>query len=148
MDDTSPPPAPAPSLNGTTVVLGMIGFGVIMTGALWLYWELYTRPFRPLQEAIATEFTGSQPRVIGGRHKSHTDENPSILRIVVRVEFDPTRAGSARVDDYAGRLHRLARQHADLSKYETLEIHLTQWIPEKQMRERMIEIPIGEGVNP
>ena len=52
-------------ISGRKVVALMLGFGVVMVAALWLYWELHTRPFRPLQTAIAAEFPDSRPGVIG-----------------------------------------------------------------------------------
>jgi hypothetical protein len=42
--------------NGRHVVIGMFLFGITMVAAMWLYWELYTRPFRALQNAIHAEF--------------------------------------------------------------------------------------------
>ena len=110
------------------MVLAMFGFGVLMVGALWLYWESYTRPFRELQYAIAAEFDGSSPRVIGGREKGD-EQKPETLRIVIRVDFDP----NSDVDlsmQHATRLVELARQHHDLTEYEVLEVHLTHRVPE------------------
>lgn len=61
----------------------------LMVGAMYLYWELYTRPFRPLQEAINAQYPNSMPRVIGGKHKSHREGSKPTLRVVVTVDFDP-----------------------------------------------------------
>lgn len=61
----------------------------LMVGTMYLYWELYTRPFRPLQEAINAQYPNSMPRVIGGKHKSHREGSKPTLRVVVTVDFDP-----------------------------------------------------------
>lgn len=118
---------------GKWVVVGMLTFGVIMVAALALYWESYTRPFRDLQEAIAAQYPESAPKVIGGRHKSHQDGNPKVLRLVVQIgseEFNPE-VDEARSRERAQELAALAAEHQDLSQYDQLEVHLLQVIPEK-----------------
>ena len=123
--------------TGRWTVLGMFGFGVVMVFALWAYWELYTRPFRTLQYAIAAEFPGSSPRVIGGQHKSHKDETPKLLRIVASIpieEFDPTQDVD-RSEVRSLSLFRLAEQHQELSEYEQFEVHLVQRIPEQATKQ-------------
>ncbi|MCA8997286.1 MAG: hypothetical protein KDA80_09870 [Planctomycetaceae bacterium] len=110
----------------------MLSFGVVMVLALWAYWELYTRPFRDLQYAIAARYPDSSPRVIGGRHKSHKEGSVKTLRIVVRIpneEFDPTDGSSPR-EERALELYRLAKEYKDVSGYEQVEIHLFQPVPE------------------
>lgn len=136
MNASSPADAPpvVKSVSGRWTVAGIFAFGVCMVTLLWAYWELHTRPFRPLQYAIADEFPDSQPTVIGGKHKSHKLESKSTLRIIVRVDkddFDPV-TNIARREERATKLYRLAKQHLDLSQYEILEIHLTQRNPEKE----------------
>jgi hypothetical protein len=132
----------------------MLGFGVVMVAALWLYWELHSRPFRPLQNAIAAEFPDSRPGVIGGRHKSHEAGNPQTLRIVIWVDFDPN-ADEARAIEYGGRLAALAAQHHDLSRYEVLEIRLIQrvgdsdsvmWIESRPVAEWDVHSPAPSPV--
>lgn len=130
------------SLRGRTVVLGMLAFGVLTVFAMWLYWEMYTRPFRPLQTAINAEFPGSSPRVVGGRHKSHKDGSPPLLRVIIGVDFDPETADEDVLQEYVERLRALAGQHLDLAPYELLEIHLIQRVPEEQTRRRKFEIPL------
>ena len=122
----------------------MLVFGVVMVAAMGLYWELYTRPFRPLQEAIHAEFPGSSPRVIGGRHKSHKEGSARLLRIVIQVEFDPNDADAATVDHHVRRLRTLAAQQADLSGYEEMEIHLVQRVPERKTRTRSFRFSLTE----
>ena len=134
----------AGSIEGRKVVLGMFGFAILMTAALWIYWEAYTRPFRPLQYAINEAFPGSSPRVIGGEHKSHKDENPSTLRIVIRVDFNPQEAKDAEVEPYTSRLLELAREHVDLSGYEQVEVHLVHRVPEAETVQRKFVFSTAE----
>jgi hypothetical protein len=150
MNDTSstnetvpPKTSDSRSLRGRTVVLGMLAFGVLMVFAMWLYWEMYTRPFRPLQTAINAEFPGSSPRVVGGRHKSHKEGSPPLLRVIIRVDFDPETAEDAVLQQYVERLRELAGQHLDLTPYEMLEIHLIQRVPEEETRRRTFEVPLS-----
>lgn len=119
--------------SGRWTVLGMFAFAATMVLLLYLYWDAYTKPFRELQFAIAEEFEDSSPLVIGGKHKSHKNLNPNTLRIVVRIplkDFDPTQ-DEAQSKKRAMRLVELAGEYHDLSKYEVIEIHLRQLIPEK-----------------
>jgi hypothetical protein len=132
------------TISGRRVVLGMFAFGLVMTGALWVYWEAYTRPFRPLQNAINAEFPGSTPRVIGGEHKSHKHANPPTLRIVIRVDFDPGAASEAETEPYTSRLRVLAAEHVDLSPYEQVEIHLVHRVPEAETQQRAFTFPTRE----
>lgn len=142
-DETdSPETSDSRSLRGRTVVLGMLAFGVLMVFAMWLYWEMYTRPFRPLQNAINAEFPGSSPRVVGGRHKSHKEDSPPLLRIIIRVDFDPETADEQLLQQRVDRLRVLAGQHLDLTPYEMLEIHLIQRVPEEETRRRTFEVPL------
>src|SRR5918994_583321 len=49
-------PAAGPRLvSGKLVVIGMFAFGLFLTGLLFAYWDLHTRPFRPLQEVTPYE---------------------------------------------------------------------------------------------
>jgi len=129
--------------TGRHVVLGMLLFGVTMVAALWLYWEMYTRPFRPLQNAIHAEFPNSSPRVIGGKPKSHRADSISTLRIICRVYFDPE-TDTAQSEAMAARLASLAAEHHDLSQYELMEIHLEQRVPEQASRHWSVSKPIDE----
>jgi hypothetical protein len=107
-----------------------------MVGALWLYWELYTRPFRPLQNSIAARFPDCRPNVIGGKYKSHQTGTPRILRVVLHMptdDFDPT-VEIEQSEERALELAQLTSQHISLSKYDVLEIHLVQRLPEQSPR--------------
>jgi hypothetical protein len=135
-----------PTVSGHKVVLGMLGFAVVMVAALWLYWELYKRPFSELQQAIAAEFKDSSPQVIGGRHKSD-EQNPETLRIIVRVAWDPN-ADEERSMRCARRLVELAWQHQhNLPNYEVLEVHLMQTVPESEPRHWLQSRPLAEWLD-
>lgn len=112
--------------SGRWIVLGMFTFGVLATTGLWVYWKLHLGPFFPLQKALADTFPDSLPRVEGGRHR----KAPPVLRVVLKIPFAP-RAADARVADISDRVLSLARQHADLDQYETLEIYLVFPRPEQ-----------------
>lgn len=131
-----------PTVSGRKVVLAMFGFGFLVVGALWLYWELYQRPFRELQYAIAAEFRDSSPQVIGGRYKSD-ERSPETLRIIIRVGFNP-QADEERSNRHALRLAELAGRHQDLSAYDVLEVHLRQPVPESTWRSWSAVRPVEE----
>jgi hypothetical protein len=119
-------------VSGKLVVIGMFAFGLLLTGLLFAYWDLHTRPFRPLQEAIAKSIPGSSPRVIGGKHKSHRPGSPNTLRIIVLVDYNPLDASNeARRDELARTILELARTHHDVTPYERIELHLEHRIPER-----------------
>lgn len=142
--ETEPVPS---SRSGKRTVLLMFGFGILMVSMLWLYWELYTRPFRPLQNAIAAAYPGCRPSVIGGRYKSHQPGSPNVLRIVLllpeKSDFDPQvdREESQR---RSKALARLAASHVALDTYDLMEIHLVLRPPEQQQRISTISHPIEE----
>jgi hypothetical protein len=117
-------------ISGRTVVVAMLAFGLLMTGLMFTYWELYTRPFRPLQAAIAERFPKSIPRVIGGRHKSHQPGSPSTLRIIVRIPTDP-RNNEAVARQWANQLVEIAGEHIRPGEYERVEVFLMHRRPER-----------------
>lgn len=124
------------SNRGRWTVAAMFGFAALMVSLLFIYWEMYTAPFRPLQYAIADQFEGSSPRVVGGQHKSHKTEHPPTLRVVVYVpmdEFDPETA-IEKSEERAFTLARLAFEHQEMSEYEQLQIVLLQRVPESARR--------------
>lgn len=124
------------SNRGRWTVAAMFGFAAMMVSLLFIYWELYTAPFRPLQYAIADQFEGSSPRVVGGQHKSHKTKHPPTLRVVVYVsteDFDPETA-TEKSEERAFQLARLAFEHQDVSEYEQLQIVLLQKVPESARR--------------
>ncbi len=129
------------SKSGRRTVLAMFGFGAAMVLALWVYWEAYTRPFRPLQYAIAKAFPGSSPRVIGGRYKSHKPDAANTLRVVARVplaEFDLS-VETGLAEARALKLAELVLHTQDLADYRILEIRLIQRVPEQETRQWFVE---------
>jgi hypothetical protein len=135
--DEAPKPHPPRRVSGTAVVIGMFAFGITATAALWTYWTLHTGPFRPLQDALAKEFPGSVPRVDGGQRKLRKGM-PTILRAVLRVNFDPV-TETAKGEEILNRVERLARQHVDLSQYDVIDVYLYEGVPEQAIREREFE---------
>lgn len=125
------PPA-ATVVSGKLVVIGMFAFGLLLTAALYTYWDFHTRPFRPLQEVIAKTIPGSSPRVLGGRHKSHRAEAPNTLRMIVQVDYNPLEASNeAKRDELARTILTLAKSHHDLAPYQQVELHLEHRVPER-----------------
>ncbi len=138
------------------MVLIMFAFAFAMIGMMYLYWELHTRPFRPLQIAINARYPNSMPRVIGGKHKSHQPDSKTRLRMVIAVDFDPvaglsqptstsqsdadrvtldeTMLVSPRIEHVYSSLLYLAQQHTDLTTYEEIEIFLEYRRPEQSSR--------------
>ena len=130
------------TVSGRWVVVGMFLFGITATAALWLYWHYNTAPFRPLQEAIHAAYPDSQPRVEGGRLKGRADA-PSILRIVMRVEYDPTEE-KERAAALAREVAGMARERLDLTQYDQLEFHIFRRLPEERIVDETIVIPTSE----
>ncbi len=131
---------PRTSKAGRYIVFSMFGLGLTATGLLFLYWNLHLMPFMPLQEAIVAEFEGSAPRVEGGQRKMHRD-SPTLLRIVMKVDFDPTENSPKTIDSLEHRMARLkdlASQHVQTSDYRMLEVHFYHLVKEKDVRERVM----------
>lgn len=114
------------TIPGRWVVLGMLGFGIVLTGGLWVYMKLERAPFLPFKQALYNEFPKSRPRVDGGRHK----KSPPLLRVVMQVDFSPSETDE-RVVKIVNRVIALARQHVNLAEFENLEIHVVHYPPEK-----------------
>lgn len=136
-------PTPPGGVRGQWVVLVMLAFGMTLTAILWLYWDRHTAPFRDLQDALAREFPRSKPRVEGGQRKMHKGD-PRILRIVLKVEFNP-QAKESEAEAVADRAVELARQHHDLTRYDEIEIHLYWPEPEREIVEWEITRPVPEA---
>src|SRR5579859_1075207 len=108
-----------PTVSGRSVVLAMLGFGMVMTGAIWAFSVFELEPFQPLARAIKAEFPDSHPHVKGGRPK----KQPPLLRIVMQVDFTPHETDE-RVTQIVDRVVALSKRHINLAEYETLEIHV------------------------
>ncbi|MEQ9408627.1 MAG: hypothetical protein RIK87_12905 [Fuerstiella sp.] len=123
---------------GRLIVVAMFSLGIIATGILWTYWQLHLMPFMPLQKSLAAEFDESSPRVDGGRRKSHKG-TPMILRVVMRVPFDPIADDpetQQKVQERLTRTRELAEEHADLDSYELLEVHLYKESKEQELQQK------------
>ena len=116
------------------MVIGMLAFGLATTAGMWAYWTLHTGPFRPLQDAIAAAFPHSSPRVEGGQHKMHKG-TPLVLRIVMRVDFDPVTEKS-HGEEVVDSVEKIASQHINLAAYDELDVFLFQGVPEQEVRQQ------------
>jgi hypothetical protein len=135
LEDGTPPDATRRPrrLSGRWVVIGMFVFGIAATAGLWVYWKLHVGPFLPLQQALAEEFENAAPHVDGGQRKKHK-RTPRILRITMKVAFDPTvPANQSQVEQVAERVIAIARQQPDFRHYDELEIYLF-WPVQEQER--------------
>jgi hypothetical protein len=134
--ETSAPPGqrPARRISGSGMVFGLLAFGLTTTACMWIYWTLHTGPFRPLQDAIAAAFPHSSPRVEGGQHKMHKG-TPMVLRIVMRVDFDPV-TQTAHGEEVVDSVEKIASQHVDLAAYDELDVVLFQGVPEQEVRQQ------------
>jgi hypothetical protein len=112
----------------------MFIFGIAMTGTLWIYWTLHTGPFRPFQDALAAEIPHSVPRVEGGQHKMHKG-TPHVLRVTLRVEFDPVRE-TTKGEKIVDRVEKIAARFVDLSQYDVLQVFLYHGVPEKSLLQK------------
>jgi len=139
MQDSISPQQSRPGA-GPWVIAGMFLFAITVTAGLWSYWNFHTQPYRPLTDALGRQFPGSNPRVEGGKHGLHRD-TPRVLRIVMRVPFDPEQ------DDETFAAHTLAirdvaAEHVQFADYDQCEIHLFQQLPETEasLRSRVFEL--------
>lgn len=141
--ESTPAAAGSPSagktreLSGRAVVIGMLALGIFSTSLLFVYFELHTRPFRPLREAIGREFRHSRPNVEGGRVKGR---GPMILRISMSVPFDPFKEDE-KCGDITRRLLEIARQYHDLATFEQVQINLIYFAPETEAKRRTFDFP-------
>jgi hypothetical protein len=132
MAETSAVPAVGVSrgISGKWVVIGLLAFGIGTTGLIYVYWDLHTRPFRPLMEALGREFPYSIPKVEGGRHKG----GPLTLRIVLRVKDRPD-AESPATQQIVNRIVEIVRAEQfdkfQLADFEVVQLYLMYLAPEK-----------------
>ena len=137
MNETGPPQFK--TVSGRWVVIGLLAFGVVATGTLWIYSKLELAPFLPLRKALHEEFPESKPRVEGGRHRNQ----PPLLRVVMQVDFTPSEA-DPRVTKIYERVVALAKQHVNLADYENFELHLVRYIPQQNPERILIERKISK----
>lgn len=143
-DASVPEPVHPPgTVPGKWVVVGMFGFAMLAVSLMYLYWDLHTAPFRPLQEALGREFPYSRPLVQGGRRKMHKG-TPSLLRIVMRIEFDPY-LDERKTQAFADEITAFAQEHHDVSQYDAIEVHLHWPEPESEIKQWTTTIPLEDG---
>ncbi|MGH7201843.1 MAG: hypothetical protein ACREJB_14645 [Planctomycetaceae bacterium] len=136
MTDSQPAPSSSkepPEISGRWVVLGMFGFAMLLVGAMYVYWHYHRQPFLPLQTALAEEFPDTEPRVEGGRRKKHKG-TPQILRITMRVGFNPTE-DEQQAAALADRVTAFTTERFDLTGYDELEIHFFWPEPEQEIHQ-------------
>ena len=114
-------------VSGRLIVVCMMLLGLSLATLLLVYFEFNTRPFRPLRDAIGREFKRSRPNVEGGRLKG---KGPTILRITMSVRFNPFEE-EAEANELLTRVVAIAREHVDLGQYETCQVNLIHFVPEK-----------------
>ncbi len=132
------PDIPGKEISGRYLLIGLVVLAFSMSGVLWVYWYLHTKPFVPLQRAVTATFPKSYPQVQGGQRRMHKD-SPKILRITLRVKFDPEpQEADEQVTAIVNQLEALARKHIDYASYEQFEIHLIQMQPEHAAKKRTI----------
>ena len=108
--------------SGTLLVAGMIAFGLALTGVLYAYAWLHGAPFRPLAAALAARFPESAPRVDGGKPRLDRPGD-AVLRIVLRVGFDPNRDGE-RAEAFAAEFADFLRTRPEPARFDLVELHL------------------------
>jgi hypothetical protein len=127
------------TVSGRWVVAGLLAFGILATGSLWVYSKLELAPFLPMRKALHDEFPQSKPRVEGGRPKNQ----PPLLRVVMQVDFTPSQT-DPRVVNIFERVVALAKEHVNLAEFENFELHIVRYIPQKTPERILIERKISE----
>jgi hypothetical protein len=144
-DDFAAPSRPRDNeVSGKAVVIGMLSLGIFTTSLLFIYFELHTRPFRPMREAIGREFRHSRPNVEGGQLKGR---GPTILRISMSVPFDPY-VEDQETTKRIQRVLAIARQYQNLAAYDQVQINLIYFVPEREPRRRSFDWPGKEVAEP
>jgi hypothetical protein len=123
------PSSPNPK-SGRWTVIAMFGFGILMVGSLWILFEVQTKPFRPLTEALHAEFPSSRPLVQGGK-ENREKKTPPILRVILTVPFDPL-LETEKFQQAINTVEKICQENHDLTPYEQLEVHLIKPIPEHE----------------
>lgn len=130
------------ALPGHWVVVGMFGFGILATSLIWLYWNLHVAPYMPVQLALEERFADSSPRVEGGQRKMHK-LTPSILRVVMRVSFNPQTDVAAR-DEFLSGVAEVLNKQLSLESYDHFELHMYQPDPERKLVQGEIKLTMEQ----
>jgi len=129
--------------SGTLVVAAMVGAGLLAALIIFLYWKARLGPHVPLIRALAVAFPRSAPRVEGGDLPGET----GVLRVILKVDYAPEES-DPRVAQAVEKVLELARAHAQPGKYQTLELYLVQYIPERAARRLRVARPMASGPGP
>jgi hypothetical protein len=137
-------PKREPGVPGHWVVLGIFAFAILVTASMWTYMHFHHAPFRPLRQALTEEFSRkSAPRVEGGRHR----HEPTLLRVVLNVDFNPTEDTPAvheKVAHIEQRVIALAREHQQLEQYEKFQLFLVHPVPEQAPEQLEIKRDVAD----
>lgn len=137
------------TVSGRWLVVGMFVMGITLTGLLYAYSKLHLGPFRPLQDAIVSEFPGSAPRVDGGKKKP-SKNTPTILRILVKTEIDllaKTEESEQKLTFMRKRIGELALEKAPLPDLSLLEIHIYKLLKEDEIHKRSYRMDVKAGTD-
>lgn len=118
-------------VKGRTIVLGLLIFGLLMSGSLYVFQTINTYHFADTQNALAKEFPHSRPRVEGGRLKGK-QQNPLTFRVTMAVPFNPHEKNKD-IEQMADRILEIASKNLQLDDYEQAELHFYQAVPEQQI---------------
>lgn len=119
--------APGLVISGKLLVTGLFVFGGLLTLLMFVYWDLHTRPFRPLRTELRQHFQKMRPVVEGGRSKG---KGPWTLRITLTVDFPPNE-DVKKSDQLAEQIRESVRLRAGLPQMEQLEFTLIHFIPQQ-----------------
>ncbi len=131
--------------KGRTIVLGLLIFGLLMSGSLYVFQTINTYQFADTQNALAKEFPQSRPRVEGGRLKGK-QQNPLTFRVTMAVPFNPHEK-NAEIQRMADRILEIASNNLPLQDYEQAEMHFYQAIPEQEIIMRDVKRDIKTWIN-
>ena len=137
------------TISGRWLVVGMFFMGITLTSLLYAYSRLHLGPFRPLQDAIVSEFPGSAPRVDGGKKKP-SKNTPTILRILAKTEVDPlsrSEESEQRLIFMRKRIGELALEKAPLPDLAILEIHIYKLLKEDEIHKRSYRMDLKAGTD-
>lgn len=123
--------------KGKTIVLGLLIFGLLMSGSLYVFQAVNSFKFASTQKALAEEFPDSKPRVEGGRLKGK-QQYPVTLRITLAVDFNPI-DHEERLQKMSDHILEITSKNLNLSEYSLAELHFYQAIPEQKIIMRDIK---------
>jgi len=143
---TTNDPESAPRIvKGRTIVLGLLLFGLVMSGSLYVFQAINTYHFADTQNALAKEFPKSRPRVEGGRLKGK-QQNPLTFRVTMAVPFNPHEKDE-EIQQLGDRILEIASKNLQLEDYEQAELHFYQAIPEQEIIMRDVTRDIKTWIN-